>query len=265
MGTTIFYFTGTGNSLSIAQDLAVALGDAKIVSIAKVYKLRDIDLSDDKIGFVFPMYYTGVPLLVVNFVKKLQIPKSKYVFAIANYGNIPMGTIQHFTKILNDKGLPLSAGFYINMPQNYIRGAAVQIPEEQKELFIQEKIKVHEIAKVISQRKAGVIEKGKLHNLHIVSSLFYRIKSSKIRKDAEQFLVKEACNGCGTCAAVCPVNNIELISGKPKWNTSCEQCLACLHWCPRNAIEFGRTTLNHERFHNPDISIKQMIDSAGKK
>lgn len=265
MGTTIFYFTGTGNSLAITRELAMNLGDAKILSMAKTYTEQDVDLSDDKIGFVFPMYYTGIPLLVVNFVKQLQIPKSKYLFAITNYGNVPIGTIQHFEKILNGKGLSLSAGFYIHMPQNYIRGAEVPTPDEQKELFAREKIKVQEIVKVISERKTGVIEKGKLHALPMVSSLFYRMRSSKIRTDAEQFLVNETCNGCGTCAAVCPVNNIEITSGKPQWNTSCEQCLACLHWCPKKAIEFGKATLNQKRYHNPDISVKQIIDSAGKK
>jgi MinD superfamily P-loop ATPase len=54
--------------------------------------------------------------------------------------------------------------------------------------------------------------------------------------------VSERCNGCGICARICPVKNIDLAKGRPVWRYHCEQCLACLHWCPRSAEEYGKDT-----------------------
>lgn len=53
------------------------------------------------------------------------------------------------------------------------------------------------------------------------------------------FTVSAAYNGCGICARVCPVDNIEMADGRPVWQNRCENCLACVNWCPREAIQGG--------------------------
>ncbi len=55
MKTTLFYFSGSGNSLKIAEDLGSKLEKAKVVSIPKVIK-KKIDVSSDCIGIFFPVY-----------------------------------------------------------------------------------------------------------------------------------------------------------------------------------------------------------------
>lgn len=46
----------------------------------------------------------------------------------------------------------------------------------------------------------------------IINPFFYRL----IVK-ADPFRVSDACVGCGQCASKCPLNNIELRSGKPRY------------------------------------------------
>jgi MinD superfamily P-loop ATPase len=76
------------------------------------------------------------------------------------------------------------------------------------------------------------------------------------------FWVDDKCNGCGICARVCPAENIALQAAKPVWQHWCEQCLACLQGCPREAIQYGRTTPHYRRYHHPDIHLQAMLEQA---
>ena len=62
---TIFYFTGTGNSLFATRKIADSTG-AKLISIPHVIAERQTYI-DDSIGFVYPQYATGLPKMVRGF------------------------------------------------------------------------------------------------------------------------------------------------------------------------------------------------------
>ena len=67
----IFYFTGTGNSGFIAEELSKILKD-EIISIADLMKKSEnlsFTLKDkESIGFVFPVYAWGPPRMVEDFI-----------------------------------------------------------------------------------------------------------------------------------------------------------------------------------------------------
>ncbi|MCX5780008.1 MAG: EFR1 family ferrodoxin, partial [Firmicutes bacterium] len=73
------------------------------------------------------------------------------------------------------------------------------------------------------------------------------------------FYVDDKCNGCGICAKVCPVNNIEIVDNRPMWNHHCESCLACFVWCPEKAISGGLLSGKSERYHHPEVKLMDMI------
>ncbi len=50
--------------------------------------------------------------------------------------------------------------------------------------------------------------------------------------------------------------------GRPCWLHRCEQCLACIQWCPREAIQYGKKTVRTPRYHNPEVTLKDMLDAA---
>ena len=50
-----------------------------------------------------------------------------------------------------------------------------------------------------------------------------------------------------------------MIDDKPTWNHHCEQCLACIQWCPEEAIQYGKKTPQYERYHHPEIQLKDML------
>ena len=64
----------------------------------------------------------------------------------------------------------------------------------------------------------------------------------------------------GICAHVCPVDNIEIIDDKPVGLHHCESCLACFAWCPHQAIYGGILSAKAERYHHPDVKLRDMIN-----
>lgn len=52
---------------------------------------------------------------------------------------------------------------------------------------------------------------------------------------------------------VCPLNNITIVDSKPVWNHTCTHCMACIHQCPAQAIEFKKITLKKNRYYNHGV------------
>ncbi|GHU95509.1 hypothetical protein FACS1894208_08440 [Clostridia bacterium] len=115
---SIFYFSGTGNSLFAARTIAAALDNAELTPVADSF---GADLSGyERIGFVYPIYFGGVPLVVKNFVESLQIPKDAYLYAIATRGGIPQNGLKEINALLSAKGRELDFGTLLMMGANYI-------------------------------------------------------------------------------------------------------------------------------------------------
>lgn len=54
--------------------------------------------------------------------------------------------------------------------------------------------------------------------------------SDKLKIDAQE------CVGCGKCARICPMKNIELVDGKCVVGNQCTMCYRCVNYCPKQAI-----------------------------
>jgi len=53
-----------------------------------------------------------------------------------------------------------------------------------------------------------------------------------------------------------------MINEKPSWLHRCEQCLACLQWCPQEAIQYGEKTVKYPRYHHPEVVLKDILEQA---
>lgn len=63
--------------------------------------------------------------------------------------------------------------------------------------------------------------------------------------------------GCGKCSRVCPLNNISMDGNVPKWGRRCTHCMACVHQCPKAAVEFRKITEGKNRYYNNGNFQKQ--------
>ncbi|HQI01338.1 MAG TPA: EFR1 family ferrodoxin [Deltaproteobacteria bacterium] len=259
---TIFYYTGTGNSLWVSRRLADNLGGARLVSIPGIEDAAKA-AGSETVGLVFPVYIWGVPAPVIRFVSVSSALDTGYVYAIAVNAGQVSNTLVQLKDVLARRGVDLSAGFQIRMPSNYIPWGGPGPVEKQRKLFGLADEKIADIASCIRERRSLPVEKGPLWQ-RIVFTFIYKMTFSRVPAMDEKFWVDERCNGCGVCSRVCPAANIILAPDRPAWNHACDQCFACLQWCPQEAIQCGRKTPAFERYHQPEIQLKDIIQSRTK-
>jgi ferredoxin len=254
MKNTLYYFSGTGNSLQVARDIAVLLGDTDVIPLATAS--GNVPQEAESIGIVFPVYMWGLPLAVARFLQNMGGLNGKYIFAVATFGGSPGATLRQASTILQGKGIELSAGFVVKMPGNYVPMYDALSLQKQQKMFDGEKKKVDLIARAVRETKTGAIETSNFLVNRFLSGYFYRFCAPRIPAMDKRFWVNDRCDGCGICAAVCAVRNIALENGKPVWRHRCEQCMACLQWCPREALQCGKNTPGRKRYHHPGTVVR---------
>jgi ferredoxin len=250
----VFYFSGTGGSLSMTKTVCEKLTEFTPVPIAALAGEKTYKVNAESVGLVFPLYYAGLPAIVAEFVKKLEFEKSCYVFAAVTCGFPWSGYALHQIKgLLRKKGQKLSAGFYIKMVDNYLPHFDMPGAEDQETIAAKANEKLDTIIESVSKR-----EKKIEHEKALWLYPSYLIYMPLLKRYDRFYTADENCNSCGRCQSVCPVNNVELKDGKPQWLNHCEFCLACIHYCPKKAIQWKDITEKKGRYHYKGISAAEI-------
>lgn len=247
----IFYFSGLGNSKYIAEQIAEA-GERTffIPDMEREQRYCHEPGGDERLGFVFPVYAWRAPRLVSAFVEKLQLrQKPAYTFMVATCGDDCAKTETYFRKTLRHIGLTLDAALSVQMPNTYVNlpGMDVDPTELCHRKLNAAETRIQEIRNILHHRqKISQMTVAGMPSLKsdIIQPIFYKllVKSSP-------FHSTDACVSCGICAAHCPLHNIELVDGRPKWHHDCTTCMSCYHHCPQHAIHFGNATQGKGQYY----------------
>ncbi|GHT48429.1 flavodoxin [Spirochaetia bacterium] len=254
---TIFYFSGTGNSLQAAKLIAEKIGDCDIKNIAKINNNGSYILEGkpQRIGFVFPCYAMGLPNIVKQFIKSLEIPgirTESYCFAVVTCGGSGGNSLSIVKELLSSKRLELSYGAVQKMFSNYL--PLYKMADNAKEMAEKSNAEIKKIASEILSETWNDIPKAKG-----ILSILNGIASKSLHKNVKFYSVSDACKGCGNCSKICPVGNITMQNGKPSFGVHCEQCVACIQWCSQQAINFKNKTQDSLRYHHPEITFAEML------
>lgn len=255
MTLPIYYFSGTGNSLSVAEKLAGLLNGTTI-GIASVTE-KSIDCKDQVVGVVFPVYMYRPPRLVAAFLKRLANPK--YLFLVAVNGGDPGDALAFSENLLKGKGVRMAAGFEVKLPDNYVPFGGPPSEEVQAELFRDAEERLAVIKRVVTSMETHRERIPSWFKTRIYPGLWYALGYWAIPGSDKRYWLNDNCTACKICERVCPVNNIKLVDDKPTWQNHCEQCMACLQWCEEEAIEFGKKSQGVKRYQNPTVKRKQII------
>lgn len=249
----IFYFSGTGNSLHVAEEVAKSQGELPI-SIAREldqgtlsYHLKKNEL----LGFVYPIYAWGPPKIVLDFIRKIKIQcEDPYVFSICTCGGNEGNATHVLQKALHSKRLMLDSAFSLVMPGNYIIGDDVRSNDKIAEILKRAEERLKAIITVIETRQSSVFQlipgsKSFMHTA-VINPLF-----NWFGRSTKNFYATDACTRCGLCEKICPVHCIA-VKEKPIWSKDCTQCLACINRCPAKAIQYGAHTADRGRYVYPN-------------
>jgi len=239
---TIFYFTGTGNSLFVARKIAESM-EAKLISIPQVINNEKTTYTDDCIGFVYPQYANGLPKMVRSFIEQNTF-KADYFFAVNLWSFIHIRALGEIASLL-----PLSYGVYLKTPMNFI-------------FLLNSPKNPTNVLKKTERRLAGIIEDIRNRKAKTIRPKTGVGNATKYFGESK-FMLTSSCTKCETCTKVCPTNNI-MLSTSIEFGRECESCYACVNLCPAHAIHANKATLKRRQYRNPFVSVSEIVEANHK-
>ena len=253
MNTALYYFSGTGNSLSVAKSIKEGLGKCEIFPIIGCLKQKTIQVTAQRIGLVFPMHFMGVPRIVLEFLTKARFNNPQYIFVVVTGANPKFGNaFSQVEKSLLATNTKLNAGYFVPMVAAhfpYIKLSATKQPAIQ---YQEAKEKVSHICENIRQLTT------EFDTEFTIVGEIKQLVSKKATSNEKHFTVGDGCIRCGYCMQVCPFQNIRLHGKQIQWMDNCHSCFACLHFCSKSVIQYKKLSIGKPRYHHPSISLNDI-------
>jgi ferredoxin len=208
------------------------------------------------VGFVFPHYALGVPRLVRERLARLDCADNRqcYFFAVESCGAFPGNCLGQVNALLKKKSLRLSYGAVVKMFANNV--VNYDMRGNPAESAAQADGAIASAASAILQKQTIKIPRDKP-----LYQLLYRTITATYPRKGRRFHADDTCVGCGQCAKLCPAGNITLQNAQPVFGAKCEQCVACIQYCPRQAIQFANKTQSRGRYHHPGVTLADMLEA----
>ena len=250
----ILYFTGTGNCLYVARELADE--HTELLSIPQLVKQGRYALEADEIGIVYPVYGHMLPNMVREFIKKAQL-KAKYKFAVLTYGNRKCSSVEIWDEVSRKAGCPFDYITTMIMVDNWLPNFDMneQVKIDKHILESLERIRAD-----LAERKRwheSVTELERQQHAGFLQASGVDPETGFLLHSQDAFAITDDCIDCGICTEVCPRGNYSLTSEGVKTEGDCEFCFACIHNCPQKAIRFKqmKEVNPNARYRNEHVSL----------
>ena len=257
MGATIthidiYYFSGTGNALSVANWIRQVAEERQIkvnlYDISKLNSRTGIEVTPNSlIGIISPTHGFNFPPVMFHFLLRFPKAKMNNIFIINTRAGMKMGKLflpglsgmaQYFSALLlRLKGYKVAGMFPVDLPSNWISihpGLKSRVIES---IFQKRKEQTKKFAnEIINGQSNFRALYDIIQDLLItpVAILYYLVGRFVL---AKTFYASQKCNNCNLCVRECPVKAIKLIDNRPYWTFRCESCMHCMNHCPQRAIE----------------------------
>ena len=247
----IFCYSGTGNCLDMAKNIAKDLGDTDIIMMRKYPAVTDVR-GAKRVGFIFPCYGGGLPGHVERYLHDIKVDSDAYTFGITQCAAYKGEGLARLNEII-----PLDywaavthqcACIWLFPHDLMVPKMGAEKAQQRSEDFA---------AKFAAEIKAKTKSTKKLSKA-TVNAIEHSQWAAIARKKGQSLKANDNCVLCGQCAKICPVGNIRYAGKAVVFGDKCISCCGCLQYCPQNAISMGKITEKREHYHNPNISADEL-------
>ena len=268
----VLFFTGTGNCLYVARQLAGK--DGETLSIPQLVKNGQYEIEADEIGLVYPVYGHMPPHMVWEFIKKARL-KANYKFTVLTYGMRKCSAVEIWDGISRKAGTAFDYIGTLMMVDNWLPNFDMN---EQMKMDKHIPENLARITKDLASRRRWhepVTEEERQQHQGFLERSGINPNVGFVMKSEKYFTVTDACIDCGICTYVCPRGNYELTSSGVKTSGDCEFCFACIQNCPQRAIQFvkhedgtfpdGTEKNPNARYRNENVSLMDLKQANNQK
>lgn len=259
MKNRIYFFTGTGNSLHVAKHLATRLEDAEIIPINQNVS-HIIPEGYERIGFVYPTYYWGMPAIVADFIRSANFPEQDqcYYFVISTCGAISGAAVPQARDHLQAQNIKLDFGMSLRMFGNAIN--FYNMRKGVKRSTQRSNRRIAQIVDMADSKRTNRIPRTS-KPLQIVYGAFIK----QVHNFDRKLWRSQDCNLCRICQSLCMAGNIDFKDGELDFKHQCQACVACIQHCPQRALNYARVTKNRRRYIHPEIQIKELATYSASR
>lgn len=261
MNTLLYYFTGTGNTLDIANYFSKNLDNTKLIPITPCllsnFSKEEYDAADT-VGIFYPTYFYDAPKIIYDFLKLLPQKATPYLFLHGNCGGGIGNALSFPYKALKERGILVNSTHFCFLPDNSV---IFPTPNSKyDEMFTTASLEMKKQLEVI-KNKTTLTPPARKYASKLLGKAMYSYAINHLGFD--QIKVKEErCVQCGLCEKVCSMKNIDTKKGIPSIGNNCSMCFSCIHYCPKMALHYKKMKkTDHFQYRNPNISLETIQDS----
>ncbi|MDK2867234.1 MAG: hypothetical protein PWP51_5 [Clostridiales bacterium] len=234
---TIYYFSGTGNTLLMADAIKKAFEQRHYTATLK--NMTQASASDATneglLGIVVPVAVQSTFPLVWDFIEQLPPGNGRPVFLADTMESFSGGIVGPMKKVLMKKGYTCIAAREFKMAtsmQTTLKKAEEGMLKNKKALL-----------EADAYVQAIVTEKAVWPRIPFLSDAMRAISKGRgIWTKTSKRIELEAplCIQCGLCEKHCPVDAMTMTAGGVQIQyEKCMACMRCVNYCPKNAFTLG--------------------------
>ncbi len=230
-------FSGTGNTTKVAGEIATRLDALGHETDVRMIGGGAIDPSRaDVVVFCYPVHAFNAPRPMLNFIKSLGRLDGKRAYIVHTSGEaLKLNDAAGITprRLLKKRGYSVLGEYTFVMPYNIIFRHSDEMAARMWQSAQRRATSVASDIASLNKRKI------KVNAFKRAVSFTLKIEHVAMPKIGKRFTTLSDCSGCGRCASLCPVGNIVMERGKPKFGAGCAGCMACSFGCPHDAVRIS--------------------------